>query len=111
MQIRILKELAFSFMLCIGERVLERLLFPGLHLRAGRMITDDPVRAESLSALIAEALGLMAMIWIFAGTLYVIGWLKRRTLHWYVTPLLSIAIVTMIFAASASQWFTLQASR
>ena len=51
----------------IGGRVLERFLFPGLHLSAGRMITDDPVRAESLSALIAEALGLMAMIrWVSA---------------------------------------------
>jgi hypothetical protein len=111
MLFRILKELAFSFMLCLGERVLERFLFPGLHLSAGRMITDDPVRAESLSALVAETLGLMAMIWLFAGALYMIGFLYRRPLRWYVTPLLAIAIVALIFATSASQWYTMPASR
>jgi hypothetical protein len=105
MPFRILKELAFSFMLCLAERVLERFLFPGLHLSAGRMISDDPARADSLSALIAEALGVMAMVWLFAGSLYLIGWLYRRPLHWYVTPLLSIAIVALIFTASASQWY------
>ena len=109
MLFRIFREFAFTFMLCLGERVLERFLFPGLHLSAGRMITDDPVRAESLSALIAEALALMAMIWLFAGALYMIGWMYRRPLHWYVTPLLAIAIVTLIFAASASHWYTVPA--
>ena len=104
---RILKELAFSFMLCLGERVLERFLFPGLHLTAGRMITDDPAGAERLSALIGEALAIMAMIWLFAGSLHMIGWLYRRPLHWYVPPLLSIAIVALTFAASASQWYAM----
>jgi hypothetical protein len=105
MLLRILKELAFSFVLCVSERMLERLLFPGLHLRAGLLITDDPVRAESLSALIGVALAMMAWIWLFAGTLYVIGWLYRRPLNWYVVPLLTLAIVTLTFADSASKWF------
>jgi hypothetical protein len=107
MLFRILKELVFSFMLCVGERVLERLLFPGLHLSAGRMITEDPVRAESLGALVGEAFGMMAMIWLFAGSLHVIGWLYRRPLHWYVPPLIAVAIVALIFAASASQWYAM----
>ena len=107
MLFRILKELAFSFMLCIGERVLERFLFPGLNLTAGRMITDDAADAGRLGALIGEALALMAIIWLFAGSLHVIGWLYRRPLHWYVPPLLSIAIVVLTFAASASQWHTM----
>ena len=107
MLFRILKELAFSFMLCLGERVLERLLFPGLHLSAGRMITEDPVRAESLGALVGEAFGMMAMIWLFAGSLHMIGWLYRRPLHWYVPPLIAVAIVVLIFAASASQWYAM----
>lgn len=107
MLFRILKELAFSFMLCLGERVLERMLFPGLHLSAGRIITDDPVRAESLGALVGEAFGIMGMIWLFAGSLHIIGWLYRRPLHWYVPPLIAVAITVLIFAASASQWYAI----
>ena len=104
---RIIKELAFSFALCLGERVLERILFPGLHLSAGRMITDDPVRAESLTALISEVFALMAMIWIFVGSLYVIGWLYRRPLRWQIPPLIAVGIVVLIFAGSASQWYSM----
>src|SRR3954451_9593135 len=107
MRYRILKELAFSFMVCIGERVLERLLFPGLNLTPGRMMTDDVADAERLSVLLGEALALLAMIWLFAGTLHVIGWLYRRPLHWYVPPLLSIAIVVLTFAAPPSHWHTM----
>jgi hypothetical protein len=108
---RILKELAFTFMLCLGERMLERMLFPGLHLSAGRMVTEDPVRAESLGALVAEALAIMAMIWLFAGSLHAIGWLYRRPLNWYVTPLLAIVIVALTFAASASTWYAMPQPR
>jgi len=104
---RILKEVAFSFLLCLGERVLERFLFPGLNLSAGRMVTDDPARAESLTALIGEALGMMAIIWLFAGSLYVVGWLSRRPLKWYVPPLLAIGIVLLTLAKSASEWATM----
>jgi hypothetical protein len=104
---RIIKELAFSFVLCLGERVLERIIFPGLHLSAGRMITDDPVRAESLTALLSEVFALMAMIWLFTGSLYVIGWLYRRPLRWQIPPLITIGIVVLIFAGSASQWYTM----
>ena len=105
MLFRILKELAFSFMLCLGERMLERLFFPGLHLSAGRMVTEDPVKAESLGALVGEAFAIMAMIWLFAGSLHVIGWLYRRPLHWYVPPLVAVAITVLTFAGSASQWY------
>jgi hypothetical protein len=104
---RIIKDLAFTFALCLGERVLERIVFPDLHLRAGRMITDDPTRAQGMTALLAEALALMAMVWLFVGTLYVIGWLYRRPLRWQVPPLVAIGIVLLIFAGSASQWFSL----
>jgi hypothetical protein len=107
MLFRILKELAFSFALCLGERVLERILFPGLHLRAGRMVTDDPVRAESMSTLIAEALAIMAMIWLFVGSLYAIGWLYRRPLRWYVAPVLAVGIAVLIFAGSAATWIAM----
>jgi hypothetical protein len=104
---RILGELGLSFIVCLGERVLERALFPGLHLTPGRMIASDPARANSISALIAEALALMAMIWLFVGTLYVIGWLYRRPLRWQVPPIVTLLILALIFASSLSQWSTL----
>ena len=108
---RIPGELASSFILCLGERTLERFLFPGLHLSPGRMITPDPVRADSLLALISEAMGLMAMIWLFVGSLYVIGWLYRRPLRWQVPPAITIIIVGLIFVSSLSQWSTMPSPR
>ena len=104
---RILGELGSSFIVCLGERVLERAVFPGLHLTPGRMIASDPARADSISALVAEALALMAMIWLFVGTLYVIGWLYRRPLRWQVPPIITLFIVVLIFASSFSQWSTM----
>jgi len=104
---RILGELGSTFVLCLGERMLERVLFPGLHLTPGRLITSDPARADSVTALIAEAIAMMAMIWLFVGSLYIIGWLYRRPLRWQVPPILAITIVLLIFAGSASQWFAM----
>jgi hypothetical protein len=104
---RIFGELGSSFIVCLGERVLERAVFPGLHLMPGRMIASDPARADSMSALIAEAIALMAMIWLFIGTLYVIGWLYRRPLRWQVPPIITLLIAALIFAGSFSQWLTM----
>lgn len=104
---RILGELGSSFVVCLGERVLERAVFPGLHLTPGRMIAADPARADSMSALIAEAIALMVMIWLFVGSLYVIGWLYRRPLRWQVPPIITILIVVLTFAGSFSQWYTM----
>jgi len=106
---RILGELGSTFVLCLGERMLERVLFPGLHLAPGRIAASDPTRADSVAALISEALGLMAMIWLFVGSLYIIGWLYRRPLRWQVPPILAIVIVVLVFAGSASQWYALPA--
>jgi hypothetical protein len=108
---RIIKEFAFTFALCLGERVFERILFPGLHLAPGRMITDDPVRAQGMTALLSEVLALMAMIWLFLGALYAIAWLYRRPLRWQVPPVVAVAIVLLIFAGSASQWYMLPTPR
>ncbi|HVR58315.1 MAG TPA: hypothetical protein VMT72_15985, partial [Pseudolabrys sp.] len=104
---RILGELGSSFIVCLGERVLERAVFPGLHLMPGRMIASDPARADSMSALIAEAIALMAMIWLFVGTLYIIGWLYRRPLRWQVPAIITLLIAALIFAGSFSQWLTM----
>jgi len=101
---RILAELASSFVLCLGERMLERSLFPGLHLTLG--LTPDPLRADSLTALIGEAIGLLAIIWLFIGSLYVIGWLYRRPLRWQVPPILTILVLVLVFAGAFATWST-----
>ena len=105
---RILSELVSSFVLCLGERMLERALFPELVTPAAMV---DPARANSATALIAEALPMMALIWLFVGSLYVIGWLYRRPLRWQVPPIIAIAIVLLIFAGSFSTWYTLPTPR
>jgi len=43
------------------------------------------------------------MIWLFVGTLYIIGWLYRRPLRWQVPPIITFAIAALIFAGSLSQ--------
>jgi hypothetical protein len=101
---RILTELGFSFVLCVAERGLERSLFPELVTPAAMV---DPARANTLTALIAEAIPVVALIWLFLGSLYVIGWLYRRPLRWQVPPIISILIVLLIFAGSFSTWYTL----
>jgi len=103
---RILKDLAICFVLCVGERVLERTLFPGLHHLPGRAITDDPTRIDSLSTLLAEAIGLFLMIWLFNGTLYAIAWLMRRPLRPLVPTLVTVMILALIFVGAFSTWYT-----
>jgi protein-S-isoprenylcysteine O-methyltransferase Ste14 len=106
---RILKDLGITSLLCLGERVLERFLFPGLHKTAERMAAADPARADDLSTLIAEALALLALIWLFNGTLYAIGWLKRRPLRPQVPALVAVVIVVLTFAGAYAQWAAMPA--
>jgi hypothetical protein len=101
---RILKDLGITSLLCLGERVLERFLFPGLHRTAERMAAVDPARADDLSTLIAESLALLALVWLFNGTLYTIGWLKRRPLKPQVPALVTVVIVVLTFAGAYAQW-------
>jgi len=106
---RTLRDLAITFVLCLGERVLERFLFPGLHRTAARMATSDPSRADDISTLIAEAIGLLAVIWLFNGSLYVIGWLARRPLRPQVPAILTIIILAVTLAGAYAQWSSLPA--
>jgi hypothetical protein len=105
----ILKDLGISSVLCLGERLLERLLLPGLHRVAGRMTAADPARADDLSTLVAEALGLFALVWLFLASLYAISFLSRRPLRPQATTLVTAAILTLIFLGSYAQWATLPA--
>jgi hypothetical protein len=104
---RILKEIGITALLCLGERVLERLLFPGLHRIPERMAAADPTRADDPTTLVAEALALLAMVWLFNGTLYVIGYLKRLPLKPQVPPLVAVVIVVLTFAGAYAQWATM----
>jgi hypothetical protein len=104
---RIAKDLAITFVLCLGERILERFLFPGLHRTAERMAAADPSRADDIATLIAEAIGLMAVIWLFNGSLYAIGWLTRRPLRPQIPAIVTVIILTLTFAGAYAQWYTL----
>jgi hypothetical protein len=105
----ILKDLGISSALCLGERVLERVLFPGLHRARERVAATDPTRVDDLSTLIAEALGLLALVWLFVASLYAISFLSRRPLRPYATTMVMAAILLLTFAGSWAQWTTLSA--
>jgi len=98
-------DLLVSSGLCLGERVLERLLFPGLHRSASRVITDDPSRVDSLTTLFADALGLFALVWVINLTLYAISYLSRRPLKSFAPTLIAGVLTLFVFVASMSTWF------
>jgi hypothetical protein len=107
---KILSEISLSAALCLAERLLERFLFPGLHLVPERIAATDPTRADSLEAMVAEALGLLALIWLFNGSLYTIGWLANRPLRPLVPLAVTLIILVLTFAGSYAQWVTLPAT-
>jgi hypothetical protein len=104
-----LKDLGVSSALCLGERVLERMLFPGLHHTAGRIAAADPSRVDDLATLFAEALGLLAMVWLFNGSLYAISLLGQRPLRPYATTLVTTLILVLVLAGSGAEWATMPA--
>lgn len=98
-------DLLVSSALCLGERVLERILFPGLHRSAARMITDDPARIDSITTLFAEALGLFALVWVLNLSLYAISYLSTRPLKAFAPTLVASILILFVFIASLSTWF------
>jgi hypothetical protein len=101
---RLLREFGLTALICLGERVLERLLFPGLHRMPEHMAAADPARADDVSTLIAEALALFALVWLFNGTLYAVGYLKRLPLKPLVPPGVAVVIALLTFAGAYAQW-------
>jgi hypothetical protein len=102
---QIRQDLLVSSVLCLGEKVLERVLFPGLHRMTARTLTDDPARIDSFAILVAEAFAMFAMIWLFYLVLYAISYLTRRPLKSYATTLVGGILTTFVFVASMSSWF------
>lgn len=99
------QDLVTSAILCLGEKVLERILFPGLHRQTARTLTEDPARIDSISILFAEAFALFALVWLFYLTLYAISWLTRRPLKSFAPTLVGGILVTFVFVGSMSSWF------
>lgn len=107
----ILRDLGLISVLCLGERVLERLFLPGLHRAPGRVAAIDPSRADDISALLAEALALFALVWVFAAALYAISYLSRRPLKPYATMLVTAVLLVLVFVGSAAEYATMPAAR
>jgi hypothetical protein len=107
---RIFTEFCISVVVCLGERLLERFMFPGLHRTAGRMAASDPTRADDILTLIGETLGLVAIVWLFTGTLYAIGYLTRRPLKPQVPMLVTVVIAVLTFAGAYGEWAMLPAA-
>lgn len=103
----ILKDLGITSVLCLGERLLERLLLPGLHRLPSRMAAADPARVDDARTLIAEWIGLLAMVWVFVGALYAIGWLTRRPLKPQATMLVTSVLLAIVFGGAFAQWTTM----
>jgi hypothetical protein len=101
---RLLQELGITTLVCLGERVLERALLPGLNRMPGHIAAADPSRADDVSTLIAETLALLALVWLFNGTLYVIGYLKRVPLRPLVPPLVGLLIAILTFIGAYAEW-------
>lgn len=104
---KILTELGISSLLCLGERLLERFMFPGLHRTVGRLAAPDPSRADDILTVIGEAIGLLAIVWLFNGTLFAVGFLTRRPLKPQVPTLVTVVIVVLTFAGAYAEWATL----
>lgn len=107
---RILRDLVITSVLSLGERMLERVVFPGLHRTPGRMVAADPSRVDDTATLIAEAIALLGLMWLFIGTLYVMGWLIRRPLKPLVPPVVALVILVVVFANAFATWVTLPAT-
>jgi lipopolysaccharide export LptBFGC system permease protein LptF len=102
---QIRQDLLLSAVMALGEKVLERVLFPGLHRLSARTLTDDPARIDSLSILFGEAFAQFALIWLFYLVLYTISYLTRRPMKSYATTLVGGILMTFVFVASMSTWF------
>lgn len=102
---QIRQDFLISSLLCLGEKVLERVLFPGLHRVTARTLTEDPSRIDSVGILFAEAFALFALIWLFYLVLYAISYLTRRPIKSFATTLVGGVLTTFVFLAAMSAWF------
>jgi hypothetical protein len=100
------RDLGITAILCVLERMLERVTLPGLHRLPGRIAAVDPSRVEDFSTLLGEALALFALVWIFGASLYAISIVSRRPLRPYAVTLVAGAILVLTYAASVTEFVT-----
>src|SRR5262249_43869385 len=101
-----LRDVGITATLCILERMLERITLPGLHRMPGRITAADPLRADDLTTLIAEALALFVLVWLFGASLYAIAHLTRRPLRPYAVTLVAGAVLVLIYVSSLVEFIT-----
>jgi hypothetical protein len=99
------RDLVLSTVLAFGERVVERIFLPGLHRSANRIV--DPARVEDLSALVADALGLMILIWMFFLGLYTISIFTNRPIKRYATAIVGGGLMIIVLIGSTAEWFAM----
>jgi hypothetical protein len=103
---QIVRDLGVTSVMCILERMLERITLPSLHRMPGRITAADPVRVDDLTTLVAEALALFVLVWLFGATVYAIGYLSRRPLRPYAVTLVAGAVLLLIYISSLVEFIT-----
>jgi len=103
---QVLRDLGITAVLCVLERMLERVTLPGLHRLPGRIVASDPARIDDFTTLVGEALALYALVWIFGLTLYAIAYLSRRPLRPYAMTLVTGVVLALTFAGSVTEFIT-----
>jgi hypothetical protein len=69
------------------------------------MLTEDPSRIDSITTLLAEAIGLFGLVWVFTLTLYAISYLTRRPMKSFAPTLITGILLGFVFVGSMSSWF------
>jgi len=100
------RDIVLSTVLAFSERVAERIFLPGLHRAPGRVIAD-PARIDSLSTLVADAIGLLILIWMFFLGLYTISIFTTRPIKPYATAIVGGGLMIVTFIGSAFEWFAM----
>jgi hypothetical protein len=99
------RDFVLSTVLAFGERVAERIFLPGLHRSANRIV--DPARVDTLSALVADAIGLMILIWMFFLGLYTISIFTNRPIKPLATAIVGGGLMIVVFVGSTAEWFAM----
>lgn len=101
----ILRDFVLSTVLAFGERVAERIFLPGLHRSANRIV--DAARVDTLSALVADAIGLMILIWMFFLGMYTITLFTKRPIQPWATAIVGGFLMILVFVGSTAEWFAM----
>lgn len=104
-RIMIPRDFVLSTVLAFGERVAERIFLPGLHRTPSRVV--DPARVDDLSVLVADAIGLMILIWMFFLGLYTISIFTNRPIKPYATAIVGGGLMIVVFVGSTAEWFAM----